>query len=140
MLGSRIAPVFDGTHIPGNGFERRRAVRLKVTYKLWRPALGNIENVVQHEDLAVNVGSCADTDYGNRKRPGNERANFVRNALQQDDVSARILQPFCGLQHFVGLVRLAALHLEAANLVHRLWLESKVRTYRNVVARQMLYN
>ncbi len=45
-------------------------------------------------------------------------ADLVRYTFEQHNVGTGILQTLCRFQHFPGLVRLPALHLEPTDLVH----------------------
>lgn len=63
MFGSGIATVLDRADIRFDRGERRRMFRLEIPDKSWRAALRYIENVVQNQYLAVDIGAGADADH-----------------------------------------------------------------------------
>ncbi len=64
-------------------------------------------------------------------------AHLVRHAFQQHDIRARILQSLRGLKHGFRPCPGPALHLEAADLVHRLWLQTDMCADGYIVTRQV---
>ena len=103
-----------------------------------RLALRDIEDVVQHEDLPVDVGARTDPDHGHLERVPDGLPEFARHAFEQDDIGTRILELLRRSLHVLCLFRIPALHAKPADLVYRLGLQPEVRANRDVVTREML--
>jgi len=134
VFRSRIRPVLDRKHIGLHCSERRIVIFLKVLHEFRCASSRNIEHVVKHENLAINVRSGADAYDGNIQFPGRRLPDFIWNTLEQHDIGTCILQALCGIDHLARLIRLPALHLEATDFVHRLWLETQMSADGNVMA------
>ena len=118
MFGFGVGSVPDGTHVCLEGRKRRTATGLEILDESRRAPLGDVEDVIEHENLSVDVRSGADADDGNIERARYRAPDFVRHSFEEHDVGAGILEaPRCVL-HFPGLFGLPALHLEAADFVH----------------------
>ena len=137
MLGCRVTSVLDRLDVGLQSSKRRVVTLLKIPDESRRLALGNIEDVVQHQDLTVDVRACADTYCRHVKSIFHGLPNLIGNALEQDDVSSGILQLLCRLDHFTSVICLATLHLESTELVNRLGLQAQVGANRNIVVREM---
>lgn len=118
MFGFRVSPVLDRLHIGLNSSYRRIMTCLEILDESRCPTLRDIEDVVEHENLAIDVRTGTDANYRYVERVGDHLPDFIRDALKQYDIRTRILQALRRLQHVLCLVRLAPLHLEAANLVN----------------------
>ncbi len=94
MFRRGVFAIFDFSHVGLQGSQRRRAIRLKVLDESRRAALRDIENVIQHQYLAINIRPSADSDNRNVQRFCYNFAHFVRDALKQDDISTGVLQAF----------------------------------------------
>src|SRR6188768_2914931 len=70
---------------------------------------GDVEHVVQHEDLAIGVRSRADADDRHVERLGDLLAELRRNAFEQHDVRARGLQRLRAVDHALRRRFVAAL-------------------------------
>src|SRR5688572_5654831 len=134
----RIAAILHGAHVGSKRLERRVAARKIVLHETRHAALRDAQHVVQHENLAIDAGTCADADDGNLHGIADRRADRVRHAFEQQRIGARLLERASLLDHaFCGFL-LAPLHLETAELVYRLRLQAKVCAERNVLAREVL--
>ena len=67
--------------------------RLEILHESRRSSVGNVEDVIENEDLAIDVRPGPDTDHRYLERSPDRLAEFARHAFEQDDVRAGILQP-----------------------------------------------
>ena len=140
MLGRRVTAVFDRLDVGLQSSEWRIVPLLKIPDESRRLALGNIEDVVQHQNLAIDVRACTNSDNRHFENICHSLPDFARNTLEQDNVSSGILQLLCGLNHFASVLGLTTLHLESTKFVNRLGLQSQVRTNRNIMVGEMFNN
>src|SRR6476620_294323 len=94
---------------------------------------GNIEHVVEHQDLPVGVRARADADDRHVHALGDLAAERRWNTFEQQHVGTRRLQGLRISDHPRGVLLLTPLNAKPAGLVHRLWLEAEVRAHRDVV-------
>ena len=120
MLGCRVTAVLNRLDVGLQSSKRRVVPLLKIPDESRRLALGNIEDVVQHQDLTVDVRACTNAYDRHVESIFHGLPDFVGNTLKQDDVSSGILQLLCRLNHLAGLIGLTTLHLEAAQFMNRL--------------------
>ena len=118
MLRGRITVILDRLDVRLYRLEWRCVFHLKITYESGRAALGNVEYVVQYENLAVDIRTCTNADDRHFERISYRLTQLVGNTLQQHDVGTRILQTRRGPDHFFGFLRFPALHAKTANFVH----------------------
>src|ERR1700728_3948906 len=104
-----------------------------------RPAAGgDVQHVVEHQNLAVGVGARTDADDRHVQLRGDRLAELRRNAFEQHDVRTGRLQTLGFIEQPRGRFALATLDAESAGLVRRLRLEPQVGADRDVVAGQKL--
>ena len=122
MLGRRVTAVLNRLDVGLQSSKWRVVPLLKIPDESRRLALGNIEDVVQHQDLTVDVRACTDAYDRNVEGIFHGLPDFVGNTLEQNNVCSGILQLLCRLDHFASMIGLATLHLESTELVNRLGL------------------
>jgi hypothetical protein len=114
-----FAIVLDG------GADQRAGVGI-AAHKLGRRREGQVQQVVEDEDLAVAIGPGADADGGNGQLGGNGRGHFARNAFQHDGAGSGIGQGVrVGLELQDGFGG-AGLHAVAAHAVNALRSQAEV--------------
>ena len=129
MLGAGIFLRLHGLRICFDRFERAVAAGEEIFRELRFAARGDIEHVVEHENLPVRIGARADADDGYVQLFGNVLAERRRNAFEQHDIRTRPFERLSVAEHALGGLVLPALHAEAADFVNRLRLEPQVRTH-----------
>src|SRR5450830_2128211 len=105
------------------GGERPRHLFVKIRIlldELRREAVGQAEQVVRHENLAVACGPGADSDRGNREAARDEAGEPVRDRFEDERVTARVLESVRVLDETSRRGGRLTLSLEAAELVHLL--------------------
>ena len=63
MFGGGIMPILDGRYVGLQRRKRRVMSRLEVLYEFRRTPHRDIQDVVKHKNLPVNIRACADADY-----------------------------------------------------------------------------
>jgi hypothetical protein len=111
---------------------RARAVH-EVLYETRFAPGGDVEHVVQHEDLAIRVGPRADADDRHVQRFRDGLPQLGGNTFEQHDVGAGRFERPGLVDHALRGHVVAALHPEAAGFVDRLRLEPQVRAHGDVV-------
>ena len=97
---------------------------------------GNVEHILQYENLAVDVGPGANADHRDIERRGDFRGQVCRHAFQQQQIGAGLLQVFCRGQHTFGGAFRLALHAVTAHLVDHLRLQAEMGATGDAEARQ----
>src|SRR5512138_3070675 len=92
VLGSWVLPRLHGLRVSLHGFERAVVPGHEVLRELRLAAGGDVENVVQHQDLPVGVRPCADADHRHTQLLGDRCTERRRNAFEQHDVRAGALE------------------------------------------------
>ena len=82
MLRRRIATILHRLYIRTECVDWSVIALHEVFDKSWRLALCNIEHVVKHENLPVNIRTCANTDHRHAECVRNGFTKLVRNALE----------------------------------------------------------
>ena len=133
-------PAQDGAFAELIVLERRIEAGHEIPDEPGRLSLGDIQNVVKDQYLAVDVRTGANPDNRHIQRIGYGLPDLVGHAFEQHDVRAGVLQLPGAVDHLLCLLRLAPLDPEAADLVHGLWFEPKMRAHRYVVPGQVLHD
>ncbi len=130
-----IAAILDGRARTRAALERRVAPRHEVLHEARHATLRDSEDVVDHENLAVDARTRADADHGHLHGVANCGAD-ARSARTR---AATTSAPAPSSARASSSIRCAAcllapLHLEAADLVHGLRLQTEMRANRDVLA------
>src|ERR1700687_1689026 len=116
----RILAGFDGLHVARDRGLWRIAAGHEIAHETRFSARSDIQNIVQHQYLAVGVGPGADADHRHLESLGNAAAERGRNALQQHQIRARRFERQRVLEHAAGGLVVAPLDAKTAGLVDRL--------------------
>jgi len=82
MLRRRITVIFDCLDVSPYRIERRGAPGLKIAHKPRRATLRDVEYVVQHENLPIDIGTRADAYNRYLERVPDVLAEFIRDTFQ----------------------------------------------------------
>src|SRR5262249_42607711 len=118
VLRRRVAAVFHGPHVALDRLQWTAGAVHEVADEARLAAGGDIENVVEHQDLAVDVGPRADPDPPHLELARDHGAELGRNAFEQHDVSACGRECLRIADHLPRGLLVATLHAKSADLVH----------------------
>ena len=139
MVGGGEGSGADLVLVGAEGVERDR-VQVRVPPGVSRLARAQPEDVVQHLDLAVAAGACADADGRYGKPFGHGLCNVARHRLEHDGERARVLDGERIVEQAAGLVGGAPLHAVAAELVNGLRGETEVAHHGDAILRQAAHS
>src|SRR5688500_18977373 len=114
VLRRGIGLLFHGLDVTLQRVEIRTGAVHEILHEARLAAGGDVEDVVQHQDLAVGVRAGADADHRHLERRGDALAELRRNAFEQDDVGARGLERLGAVEHALRGGLVAALHAKTA--------------------------
>src|SRR5688572_9227334 len=136
VLGRGIGLFLHGFDIALERVDIRGGAVHEILHEARLAPRGDVEHVVEHEDLAVRIRPGADADDRHLESFGDLLAELRRDALEQHDVGARRFERLGAVEHALRSRFIATLHAKTSGLVYRLRLEAEVRAYRDVVARE----
>ena len=102
--------------------------------------LRNTQHVVKHENLAVDMRTCADAYDRNIQSLRDRLADLVRHAFEQHQIGARTLQGDSVLYHLLGSCAVTPLHAKAADFVDGLGLKTHMGTHWNIMIAEALHD
>ncbi len=140
MFGSRIGFLLDCPNVSLDRLKRRLLTLHEILHKPWRAPLRDIQYVIQHQNLAIDLWTGSNSDDRYFSIVSNCFANFVGNTFQQQQICPCPLQLPGTLDHLLGFLGIPTLHFESADLVYRLWPQPSVCAHGNIVLRQMFDN
>ncbi len=82
MFWCRITAIFHGFHIIANRLERRVTAFHEVSYEPRFASGCDIQDVIEHEDLTIDMRSGTDADHREIDAFLNRFSHFVRHALE----------------------------------------------------------